>query len=69
MDQPVSALGGDSLDMVDMLFETEREFGVRLPYEEDGLGGLTLGQVAEDVRRSQAADARVIPFRRVDKAS
>lgn len=41
-DQPLSALGIDSLGMVEILFFIEDEFGVHLPSE-----GITLGTLSE----------------------
>ena len=41
-DQPLDALGIDSLGMAEMLFFIEEEFGVQLPSE-----GITLGTLAE----------------------
>jgi acyl carrier protein len=41
-DQPLDALGIDSLGMVEMLFFIEEEFGVHLPPE-----GMTIGTVGE----------------------
>ncbi|MDE2051100.1 MAG: acyl carrier protein [Gammaproteobacteria bacterium] len=44
-DQPLDALGIDSLGMVEMLFFIEEEFGVHLPSEGVALG--TLGNAAK----------------------
>jgi acyl carrier protein len=44
-DQPLSALGIDSLGMVEMLFFIEEEFGVHLPSEGVTFG--TLGDAAK----------------------
>jgi acyl carrier protein len=44
-DQPLSALGIDSLGMVEILFFIEDEFGVHLPSE-----GITLGTLGEAAR-------------------
>ena len=46
-DQPLGALGIDSLGMVEMLFFIEEEFGVQLPSEGVAFG--TLGEAASYV--------------------
>lgn len=46
-EQPLSALGIDSLGMVEILFFIEDEFGVHLPSEGIALG--TLGEAAQYV--------------------
>lgn len=46
-DQPLDALGIDSLGMVEMLFFIEEEFGVHLPSE--GVTFATLGEAAKYV--------------------
>ena len=46
-EQPLSALGIDSLGMVEILFFIEDEFGVHLPSEGISLG--TLGEAAKYV--------------------
>lgn len=46
-DQPLDALGIDSLGMVEMLFFIEEEFGVHLPSE--GITFTTLGEAAKRV--------------------
>ena len=52
-EQPLDALGIDSLGMVEMLFFIEEEFGVQLPSE--GMAFGTLGEAAGYVDRLLAA--------------
>jgi len=52
-DQPLEALGIDSLGMVEMLFFIEEEFGVHLPSE--GITFATLGEAAKYVDALVAA--------------
>lgn len=65
-DQPLDALGIDSLGMVEMLFFIEEEFGVHLPSEGISLG--TLGDAAKDIDELIAAQ-KVAPQPASEQAS
>jgi acyl carrier protein len=56
-DARLDTLGLDSLDVIEVLFEVEEEFKIRVPEEGSALMTATVRDIVESIERAQAAQA------------
>jgi acyl carrier protein len=53
----LASLGLDSLDLIEVLFEVEEEFNIRVPQEGAALRTATVKDIVEGIERAQAAES------------
>jgi acyl carrier protein len=53
----LETLGLDSLDLIEVLFEVEEEFNIRVPQEGAALRTATVKDIVDGIERAQAAES------------
>ena len=59
MDAPLSELGLDSLDLIEVLFEVEEAFNIRVPQDGPAIRAATLQELLDTITRLVEADQAV----------